>query len=154
MTLLGLLSDSHDHAALVAVVASFFRERRVDLVFHLGDVMDPATLAPLEGLPLVVVRGNNDDEPSWPWTWTQEFSDVRVGATHGHHRGALARLVADCDVVLHGHTHRRRADVEDGTLVVNPGALYRTSMRTCALLELPSRRLVFYEVDEKGVRRL
>lgn len=151
--LVGLVSDSHDNVPLVERVAAFFRERRVEQAFHLGDVCDPLTLAPFEDVPLVVVRGNNDDEP-WPDSWQQELAGVRVGATHGHMRGLLHDLIVGCDVVLHGHTHARRAERIGGALVVNPGALYRTSTRTCALLELPSKRVVFYRVDEDGVRRL
>lgn len=151
--LIGLVSDSHDNTPLVARVADFFRERRVETVFHLGDVCEPDSLDPFADAPLVVVRGNNDSEP-WPESWQQEFAGVKLGATHGHHRGHLSRLTHECDVVLHGHTHRRRADRVGNALVVNPGALYRTWTRTCALLELPSKRVVFYEVDEEGVRRL
>lgn len=151
--LIGLLSDSHDNAPLVRHVADFFRERRVEQAFHLGDVCDPDTLSALDGLPLTVVRGNNDEEP-WPDSWRQELAGVRVGATHGHVRGTLDDLVASCDVVLHGHTHARRKERVGGALVVNPGALYRTTTRTCALLELPSKRVVFYRVDESGVTRL
>lgn len=151
--IVGLVSDSHDNAPLVEHVAAFFRERQAEMVFHLGDVTDPATLDPFEGLALVVVKGNNDDEP-WPDTWQQPLGGVRVGATHGHHRGHLARLVAECEVVLHGHTHKRRAERQGTALVINPGALYRADVRTCALLELPSKRVVFYQVDETGVSRL
>jgi putative phosphoesterase len=151
--MLGLVSDTHDNTPLAAHVAAFFRERRVDTVFHLGDVTQPETLDPFDGLPLVVVRGNNDEEP-WPDTWQQEIAGVKVGATHGHMRGPLARLLADCDVVLHGHTHRRRAEKVGHALVVNPGALHRATTRTCALLELPAKRVVFYAVDERGVKRL
>lgn len=151
--LIGLVSDTHDNTPLAQKVGAFFRERRVDAAFHLGDVCDPATLDPFAGIPLVVVRGNNDEE-AWPETWTQEFAGVRVGATHGHMRGELARLAGECDVVLHGHTHRRAAERHGATLVVNPGALYRTTTHTCALLELPARRVAFYRVEPEGVTRL
>ena len=151
--MIGLVSDSHDNVPLCARVGDLFRERGVEMAFHLGDVTDPASLDPFAGLPLVVLRGNNDEEP-WPASWQQEIAGVKVGATHGHMRGELARLVRECDVVLHGHTHRRRADREGSALVVNPGALHRAFTKTCALLELPSKRLVFYAVDEDGVRRL
>ncbi|HVM45121.1 MAG TPA: YfcE family phosphodiesterase [Candidatus Thermoplasmatota archaeon] len=153
MTLLGLVSDTHDNTLLAAQAASFFRERRVDGVFHMGDVTSPDSLDPFEGLPLVVVRGNNDEEP-WPETWRQSFDGLALGATHGHQRAHLATLMDECDVVLHGHTHRRRAERVGRALIVNPGALHRAPQRTCALLELPSKRVVFYEVVETGVRRL
>jgi hypothetical protein len=152
---LGLVSDSHDNVPLCKHVVSFFRERRVDHVFHLGDVTGEDALAPFEGLSLVAVRGNNDDElDRLPASWQQEFAGVKVGATHGHLGDEMARLARECDVVLHGHTHRRRADRQGNTLIVNPGALYRTWTKTCALLELPSKTIVFYQVDERGVSRL
>lgn len=153
--LLGLVSDTHDNTPLAAHVAAFFRERAVEQVFHLGDVTQPESLDPFEGLPLIVVRGNNDEEP-WPETWQQEFAGVKLGATHGHHRGHMARLLAQSDVLLHGHTHLRRVarDPASGCLVVNPGALHRTFTKTCALLELPAKKVVFYRVDDVGVARL
>lgn len=151
--LIGLVSDSHDNTLLAGHVGAFFRERGVEAVFHLGDVCEPETLAPFDGMPLIVVRGNNDQE-EWPETWQQEFAGVKVGATHGHMRGVLARLLDECDVVLHGHTHRRIAERHGAKLVINPGALHRATTRTCALLELPSKRVVFYRVDESGVARL
>lgn len=164
--LIGVVSDSHDNLPLCERVAAFFRERRVELVVHLGDVTQPGALRPFGGLPGVVLRGNNDvgraldeqaREMEWQGPheeWTATLAGIRVGATHGHMRGALARLVKTADVVLHGHTHRRRADREGHCLVVNPGALHRTATRTCALLELPARTVVFYAVDESGVSRL
>ena len=151
--LLGLVSDTHDNTILARHVGDFFRERRVDTVFHLGDVVEPETLEPFDGTPLVVLRGNNDLERAWPETWRQEFLGVRVGATHGHMRGQLKLLTDECDVVLHGHTHRRRVERVGNTLVINPGALHRAPTHTCALLELPAKRVVFYEVDEHGVKR-
>lgn len=153
--ILGLVSDSHDNVALCEKVAAFFRERHVDQVFHLGDVTGEDALAAFDGLPLVTLRGNNDDElPRLPTTWQQEFAGVKVAATHGHLRDEMTRLMADADVLLHGHTHRRRAEREGTCLVVNPGALYRTWTKTCALLELPSKKVVFYAVDERGVTRI
>ena len=151
--LLGLVSDTHDNSPLARQVAEFFRERRVDAAFHLGDVTAPETLDAFEGLPLTVVRGNNDEEP-WPETWRQEFAGVKVGATHGHMRGHLRALEAECDVVLHGHTHTRRAERVGRALVVNPGALYRAWTKSCALLELPAKRVAFYRVDADAVTRL
>lgn len=152
---LGLVSDSHDNIALCETVASFFRDSQVDQVFHLGDVTGEDALVPFEGLPLITLRGNNDDElPTLPTTWQQEFAGVKVAATHGHLRAEMARLSSEADILLHGHTHARRAETVGGCLVVNPGALYRTWTKTCALLDVRTRTPTFYAVDEKGVRRL
>lgn len=138
--------------ALAQVAARLFREERVDQVFHLGDVTDPETLAPFDGVSLVVVRGNNDEEAAWPTTWRGELAGVRLGATHGHRPDLLRALAAQCDVVAHGHTHARRAERVGSTLFVNPGALHRARQHTVAILELPRLSLAYYEVRIEGAR--
>lgn len=148
---IGLVSDTHDNLPLAIQAAALFRREGVERVFHLGDVTDPATLAPFEVFPLVVLQGNNDAEP-WPTSWREEIAGLRVGATHGHLRPLLRELTVGCDVVLHGHTHQRRAERVGEALVVNPGALYRTPRPTVALLDLPGRELRFFQVDPDGTR--
>ena len=148
---IGLISDTHDNTPPVKLAARFFAEQGVDLVIHLGDVMDPETLTLLQGLPLQVVRGNNEDERAWPDSWTAELEGVRVFATHGHMRNQLHASFGKADVALHGHTHRRRKETVAGTLVVNPGALYRCFTKSVAILELPSKHVAFFEVREDGV---
>lgn len=150
---IGLISDTHDNEALAEVAGGLFHDERVDRVFHLGDVTQPETLDPLHGFPLIVVQGNNDEEP-WPVSWQQELEGQRVGATHGHHKALLARLIGECDVVLHGHTHKRRAERVGRALVINPGALHRTTTCTIATLDLPEKRVRFYEVAPSGARLL
>lgn len=160
---MGLVSDTHDNLPLVERAAAFFRERRPDAVFHLGDVASAPTVPLFAGLPMRFLRGNNDvDEalpraladagfPSLEDEWSGEVAGVRVAATHGHRRGLLHRHVGGVDVLLHGHTHRRRAERVGRTLVVNPGALFRASTRTVALLRLPEAALEWFEVTEEGV---
>lgn len=163
MRLLGLVSDSHDALPLVDQAVSFFRERGVDEVLHLGDITQPATVERFRGLPARFLRGNNDFDaalrdalaeggfPPLEDAWTGVVEGVRVGATHGHLPRAMKGLAPHVQVLLHGHSHRRRAERVDGTLVVNPGALFRVHTKTIALLELPALRVSFYEVREDGV---
>lgn len=132
-------------------------------MLHLGDITTPETVALFRGLPITFLRGNNDDAaelapalsragmPPLHDEWTAEVEGVRIGATHGHMKGRLAALLGDRDVVLHGHTHRRRVEQAARALVVNPGALHRAHVRTIAILEVPSRRVLFFEVRESGV---
>lgn len=164
--LVGLVSDTHDNHALTRHVVSFFRERAPDAAFHLGDITTPSTVRMFRGLPMRFLCGNNDVSPAlgpalaecgFPTlapAWSGEMGGVRVGATHGHLRARLRQLRGACDVVLHGHTHKRRAAVEEGTLMVNPGALYRVHARTIALLHLPEKRVEFFEVGSGGVAPL
>jgi uncharacterized protein len=149
--LVGLVSDSHDNAPALRMAAGFLRERRPDLVLHLGDVTTKDTLDLLDGLPLVTLRGNNDPPALGALDWSGTLDGVKVHAHHGHLK---PRLADEPDVLLHGHTHRRRAERVGRTLVVNPGALYRTPRRTIALLRLPACEVEFYEVGDAGVTKL
>lgn len=146
--LVGLVSDSHDNAPALRAAAGFLRGQRPDLVLHLGDITTKETLALLDGLPLVALRGNNDPPSLGVLDWSDTLEGVKVHAHHGHLK---PRLADEPDVLLHGHTHRRRAERLGRTLVVNPGALFRAATRTVALLHLPEGRLEWFEVTEQGV---
>jgi putative phosphoesterase len=147
----GLVSDTHDNEPAVRAAAGFLRERRPDLVLHLGDVTTKGTLALLVGLPLVVLRGNNDPPTMGALDWSDTLAGVKVHAHHGHLK---PHLQGEPDVLLHGHTHRRRAERVGRTLVVNPGALHRAPTKTIALLRLPACEVEFYEVRDEGVAPL
>lgn len=161
--IVGLVSDSHDNAPLARSAAAFFHAEAPDAVFHLGDITRPDTLALFDGLPIRFLRGNNDTDARLDPTararghegvadaWRGSLAGLRVGATHGHRKGTLRELQADCDVVLSGHTHKRRAERENGVLMVNPGALHRARHKTIALLRLPDKRVEFFRVTESGV---
>jgi len=116
---IAVLSDTHDRypADLPARLAG------ADEVWHLGDVCDPSVLAAFArpGRRLEVVRGNCDDEPSWPW----ELRLERAGATF-----LLVHIpppVAPVGValVLHGHTHVPRDEEREGVRWLNPGCVSR-----------------------------
>ncbi|MEA3201793.1 MAG: uncharacterized protein QOE90_3221 [Thermoplasmata archaeon] len=149
----GLISDTHDNAPAVRHAARFFLEQGVDLVLHLGDVCEPETFALLEGLPVQAVRGNNDVALArLPDSWQSNLAGIDVFATHGHIPGMIRGAVGRVDLILHGHTHKRRLTRFDRSLVVNPGALWRCKERTIAILTLPSLEVAFFPVGEDGVR--
>ena len=101
---------------------------------HTGDVTQAKTLAVLAGLdaPLVGVFGNNDErdalcvvaarvgftlvEPPLEVAWAGR----RVLVVHDP--AALDGAALErCDVVLHGHVHRRVIERRAGRLIFNPG---------------------------------
>lgn len=161
--LLGLVSDTHDDEAHARAAAAFLRGRPCALVLHLGDVTTRAGVAPFAGLPMRFLRGNNDDPddlapvlaehgfPPLADAWTGTLEGVRVAAHHGHRP---PRLDAEPDLLLHGHTHRRRRETLGRTLVVNPGALHRARVKSLALVELPAREVRFFEVTPAGVAEM
>jgi putative phosphoesterase len=97
--------------------------RGADEIWHLGDVCEPSTLdeLTLPGIPLHVVLGNNDDNPAWPLILRLDRAGVRFHLEHiPPHRPPL-----DCDVVLHGHTHVPRDQLQPGIRWLNPGCVSR-----------------------------
>jgi len=91
-----------------------------------------------------------------------EIGGRRIGFTHGHLFDLADRRVVDrfldrlndrpcdgrLDVLLHGHTHRRRDERVDrmepskgSTRIINPGALHRTDRMSVAVLEVETDRL-------------
>ena len=164
MTLVGLVSDTHDNLALARRAAECFRERAPDLVLHLGDICTPATVDLFAGLPVRFLKGNNDVDaglaealaarglPPLLEEWTGEVGGAKIAATHGHKPHLVHRHLGRADLVLHGHTHRRRAEQLGPTLVVNPGALHRCAHKTVAFLHLPEKRVEYLEVTAEGVR--
>jgi uncharacterized protein len=149
---IGVVADTHCPEFLDELPPGLLDGLRgVDLILHAGDVGGPSTLAllrevaPVEavrgdhdgGMPelplcrevaiggrrVVIVHGNRSRLIEEPVTLvgTLSLGAVWLGAVHRH----LKRLHPDADVIVHGHTHLARADVVDGTLVFNPGAVYQ-----------------------------
>lgn len=144
----GVISDTHDNIVLARVAADLFRERACERVLHLGDVTTRRVLAPFDDP--VVLRGNNDPPSLGVAEWVDRVEGVRVGAYHGH----LPWRGGEVDLLLHGHSHRRRNEVVGRTRIVNPGALHRAAVRTVAIVELPAMDVTFFEVTPEGARRL
>ena len=141
-----ILSDSHDHIALLdaaAVTAS--RTLGAEAVLHCGDVVAPGTLGCLQahGLPTHVIHGNNiGDLYTLGRIATRPDSVVRYHGTDAApelggrriflvHYPRYARAMAasgDWDLVCCGHGHRTRVEwlpnLKGGTTpVVDPGTV-------------------------------
>ena len=111
-----ILSDSHGvlefmHRCVEAV--------RPDAVIHLGDMVRDADEMAREypGIRFFQVAGNCDSgrvPMDYPEVRVEDFLGNRVYMTHGHLHGA--------DIILYGHTHRADCRMDDGCLVMNPGA--------------------------------
>lgn len=141
-----VISDTHGHIEPVLAHRRDYGE--IAAVIGAGDFYrDGAWIAEMWGLPYYGAQGNNDHEPQSPWSST--FRDGRVVGfvIHGHQWEASRRLQGLCqvakaqraDILVYGHTHRRRVDrCQDATLL-NPGAVYAPrggEPRTVALLDI------------------
>lgn len=109
----GVVADTHNRVS----PAMFEALIGVDEVWHLGDVVDEGVLDSFWslGVPLTVVRGNNDFA-DWPLTVDLDREGWRLHLVH-----IPPRTAPRCDVVLHGHTHVPRDEVQGGVRWLNPG---------------------------------
>jgi len=133
---IGIISDSHDHVENIQKSAQAFKERRVDLVIHLGDYVNPNSVRAFEGLKLTGIFGNNDgDKPRLINAFNDiggeikgdfhefEADGLRIACYHGT-EWQLKNSLIECgtyDVVMCGHTHECVNKKSGNTLVLNPG---------------------------------
>lgn len=158
MSLVGIVSDTHDHLARCRSATELFNRLGVGVVIHCGDIVSQFALAEFGRLrcQLVGVFGNNDgDRPALEGR-AREFG---FELNRGPRRLELAARVlsishepptsrADCDFVVHGHTHRA-AHRPGVPTVINPGEAcgWLTGKATVATLDPASGHVEFHELD-------
>ncbi len=160
--MIGIISDTHDNVGNVKRAVEIFRQRKVEFVIHLGDVVAPATIRFFNGVELRLLRGNCDGDIDNQKMVLKEIGGKHLGkvarfvnkgkrfaAAHGHDEAGLERLIRSgkYDYVLHGHTHAMKDKMIGKTRVINPGAHYWDSENTIALLDPAKDRLEFIELD-------
>jgi putative phosphoesterase len=156
---IGILSDTHDHIAMVDAAVGRLNREGVDLVLHAGDYISPFVIPRLANLrsPMIGVFGNNDGDRHLLAARFAEYEhlslrgafaavnaeETMIGLLHGDDRELLQALIAReaFDVLVHGHTHQARVGDTGKTLVVNPGETcgYLTGRPTIAVLDTVAR---------------
>ena len=119
MTKVLVIADTHNK--LPPIICEL--ARGADEIWHLGDVCDDWVLEDLQflGPPVTLVRGNCDDNYNWPLVCDLTISGVRFRLQHI----VPNQAPADCDVLLHGHTHVPRDETIGGVRFLNPGCVTR-----------------------------
>lgn len=146
-----VVSDSHGQDLYIAKALD--REWPIDAMLHLGDSQEDqeefAYILAGEDVPLYMVRGNCDYDPSCPADQIVELGAHRILMTHGHLCGVsngTQRLIQkalenDCGIAIYGHTHRPEIDDSiPGLLILNPGSItfprQRDRKKSYMILEL------------------
>lgn len=147
----GIISDTHDAFDRTRFAVELLKSEGADLLVHCGDFINADIVAECSLLPLYFVFGNNDcdsvpslrnaaDEYNATCLgWVGEFmaDGKRIGVVHGHLTSDLRPLLkSQPDYLLSGHSHIRRDWHEGKTRRINPGALFRATEYTVALLDL------------------
>ncbi|HEY6009566.1 MAG TPA: metallophosphoesterase [Geobacteraceae bacterium] len=129
-----VIADTHGNIPLV--VRALDEAGAVDLLIHLGDVVEDCNiLEALVACPIYRVAGNCDVGSPIPRELCCSVGGVAFLLTHGdayHVKAGLAKLQAraralQVQVVLYGHTHRAADEEIDGIRYINPGTLHKGS---------------------------
>ncbi len=175
MPRIGLLSDSHGRAKTTRKAIQLLLSQNVDTILHLGDigsieVIDELVVPPKQTesgeqpINVQLVFGNVD----WDHHAMERYAEqlgVRVAHPvgryalvhnggeqalvfmHGHDERALhAAIDEGVAYVAHGHSHRMRDERIGSTRVINPGALFRASEYTVAVLDTDTDDVQFHEI--------
>ena len=148
--MIALLSDSHNNDESVRAAVTVIRSHNVSHVIHCGDIVAPYMLDHFAGLPMHFIFGNNETErdeinlnarklgfPPVDDELELTIEGKRCFVYHGTRDLYLVQHIVKGghDFVFHGHSHRMRNEVIGKTRVVNPGALYRASTYSIALVD-------------------
>lgn len=125
-----IVSDTHGSVRNFDEVIE--REKDIDMLLHLGDVEgDDDYMEAVLNCPVHIVGGNNDFFSRLPNEIEIRIGKYKVFMTHGHgyhvsmdtRRLKQVARARHADIVMYGHTHRPKIDLEDDVIVVNPGSL-------------------------------
>jgi putative phosphoesterase len=153
--LIGIMSDSHDNLPMIKKAVEYFNSKKVDLVFHAGDIVAPFCMNELARLNcrMIAVFGNNDGEKRMWREKIKSYGEIYDEHFQGEYEGSSVILMHEpwqvealvssqkFDVIIYGHTHKPVNKVTGKTLVINPGECggWLTGQSTVAILKLPEK---------------
>lgn len=149
---LGVISDTHGRLNETFKAIELFRSQGVTEIIHCGDIGGVDIIRAFEGIPTHFVLGNTDGENEFyravaeetgnvlhGWFGSIERNGKKVFFLHGHHNARFDKELnsGSWDLICYGHTHFASLQMENGTLLLNPGAFQRVATPCVAVVTLP-----------------
>ncbi len=140
--IIGVVSDTHGHLAYTQQAVRMLESFDVKQVLHCGDIGSPRVVPLFNRWPTHFVFGNVDFDAEYLRGAIEEagqtchgrFGELelagrRIAIVHSDDQQRFRDVVGSgrYDLVCYGHTHQAEQHREAGTLVLNPGALYRAA---------------------------
>jgi putative phosphoesterase len=159
--IVGILSDTHGRADMAHLAVDKLLENKAEYLIHCGDVGGQDVLDALAGHPSMFVFGNNDYDSDELIKYAKilgiacggthgklAFAGKRAAVTHGDDGRLVRRLIQEqqIDYLFLGHTHEKLDRREGKVRIINPGALYRATVKTVAVLDTQSDELKFLNI--------
>ena len=162
---IGILSDTHNNLKNLQKALAIFQDRRIQTLFHCGDLTGVEVVQGLAGFQVICVLGNGDVASGEiraallalnpnnyvGLQYTGLIGDVRVASTHGHLPGLVDDFThsGQYDYVFKGHSHIHQDQRTGFTRLINPGALgglHREPRQIC-ILNLESGKAEFIPIE-------
>lgn len=160
--LLGVVSDTHGHLRNTQNAIRMLDSLEVAAVIHCGDIGSTAVVDLFGKWPTHFVLGNVDcDARALEMAiraagqnfcgsiGRMELAGKRIAFTHGHNVQLFRGAIADgqAELVCYGHTHHAEWHDEGQTRVLNPGAIFRASPHTIAVVDLKTLAVTIAPID-------
>lgn len=162
---IGILSDTHGNVSRTRRAIALLKNFAPVHIIHCGDIESQHVLTELAvGFPdpdttVTCVLGNVDG-PACDWIdplphirvagrkAELEIDGVKIAVIHGDDSRALTSSIEsqNYDYIFTGHTHERDDEKKGRTRVINPGAVHRTSIPSCAVLNLTTGSLTYLDL--------
>ncbi|MDP6443784.1 MAG: YfcE family phosphodiesterase [Pirellulaceae bacterium] len=149
--IIAVVSDTHGHVHYTRQAVRMLEEFEPDAVLHCGDIGSPEIPPLFAAWPTHYVFGNVDrNERSLRMAIEQSggvchrrfgellLAERPIALLHGDDNAKFrhAQQCGEFDLVCYGHTHVAKTHHVAATLVLNPGALYRATPHSIALVDL------------------
>jgi uncharacterized protein len=148
---IGVVSDTHGHMANTQAAIRMLQSLQVEAVLHCGDIGSDDIHKLFKPWPTHFVFGNCDTDQidlraaieQSGLTCHGLFGDLslggrRIALLHSHDARLFSRVCTsgEYDLVCYGHTHHAKQQRVGKTLILNPGALYRATPHSIAVVDL------------------
>lgn len=148
---IGIVSDTHGHVVNTQAAVNMLESLEVARVLHCGDIGTEAIPPLFKPWPTDFVFGNcdfaRDELTAAIFAANQSchglFGDLeiagrRIALIHSddHRKFHDVANGGQYDLVCYGHTHVAKIEEVNGTLVLNPGAIYRANPHSIAIVDL------------------
>lgn len=156
---IGILSDTHGQFEIARIAVKLLTDAGAEYLVHCGDVGGTDMLDLFAGIPSAFVFGNCDFDQDVLRKYAshlgiQCLGDLgvllldgkRIAVTHGDNPRLISQAMKSLDPVnylLTGHTHVRHDKRSGSVRWINPGALYRSKIKSVAQLDLDKDELQF-----------
>ncbi|WP_416335216.1 YfcE family phosphodiesterase [Anaerococcus sp. DFU013_CI05] len=127
-----ILVTSDTHGIYSAISDYILIHKDIDLLVHAGDgVEDVKNIAYETDINYEVVTGNNDYSSNEAFEKIIEVEDIKIFLTHGNQYGVYygedqvldKAKELNCNIAIHGHTHKCLNITKDDITILNPGSV-------------------------------